>query len=321
MSKKIFLLSSLLYLDFSYSFADSAEALKQCVERPTTKTNQDLQLSRNTMEAQSTEKTDLQQTVLKGRLEFYRSCSLSPLSGAYFNDSLKDDKSVYFSSGVNCAVCNGIIETCDDRIPSDKEIDLAIDFFESRKLPFMWWSSAKKLEDKRFQFGGILKGLALDVSQDIPEKPSSSHNLEVKIIQSDAEITTFCKHIVDAFGLDPVTLDQFKMVNTAAMKQGEQIHFIAYLNSIPVGTASLSTCQSSAGVWNLSAVPEHRKHGIGGALVHAALVEAKKRQYKQVMAILMPKGMAWGLFNKLGFKEVCQFPFYIYGASPDDLEK
>ena len=53
----------------------------------------------------------------------------------------------------------------------------------------------------------------------------------------------------------------------------------------------------------------------------AALVEAQKRKYNQVMAILMPKGIAWGLFTKLGFKEVCHFPFYVYGVSADELEK
>ena len=35
----------------------------------------------------------------------------------------------------------------------------------------------------------------------------------------------------------------------------------------------------------------------------------------------MPKGMAWGLFAKFGFKEVSQFPFYVYGTSAEELEK
>ncbi len=39
------------------------------------------------------------------------------------------------------------------------------------------------------------------------------------------------------------------------------------------------------------------------------------------MAILIPKGMAWGLFTKMGFKAVCEFPFYIYSVSAEELEK
>ena len=66
---------------------------------------------------------------------------------------------------------------------------------------------------------------------------------------------------------------------------------------------------------------QYRKHGIGGALVHAALVEAKKQHHDQVMVILMPKGMARGLFTKMGFEAACEFSFYIYGVSAEELEK
>ena len=52
---------------------------------------------------------------------------------------------------------------------------------------------------------------------------------------------------------------------------------MAYLDGVPVGTSTLSVAPLSAGIWNLATSPDYRKHGIGGALVHAALVEAKKR--------------------------------------------
>jgi GNAT superfamily N-acetyltransferase len=71
----------------------------------------------------------------------------------------------------------------------------------------------------------------------------------------------------------------------------------------------------------LASLSEYRKQGIGGALVHAALLESQKWNCKQAMAILMPKGMAWGLFTKLGFEEVCAFPFYVFGISSEALEK
>ena len=51
----------------------------------------------------------------------------------------------------------------------------------------------------------------------------------------------------------------------------------------------------------------------------SALIEAKKRHHDQVMAILMPKGMAWELFTKMGFNPVCEFPFYIYGVSAEEI--
>jgi ribosomal protein S18 acetylase RimI-like enzyme len=121
--------------------------------------------------------------------------------------------------------------------------------------------------------------------------------------------------------MNPKATKQWLALNHSVMKRGEQVHFMAYLNGIPVGTATLSVSPSSAGIWNLATLPEYRKHGIVSALVHVVLIEAKKRQYDQIMAILMPKGVALGLFAKLGFKAVCEFPFYVYGASAEALEK
>lgn len=185
----------------------------------------------------------------------------------------------------------------------------------------MWWTSAKILEAKGFQFGGILTGIALDISQEIPIQPSTSPDLKIKIVKSESELKAFTDLAANAFAMNPHAAEQWLALNEAEMKGGEQVHFMAYLKGVPVGTATLSISPSSAGIWNLATIPEQRKHGIGAALVHAALVEAKKRQYGQVMAILMPKGLAWGLFTKLGFQVVHEFPFYIYGISAEEIEK
>jgi len=196
-----------------------------------------------------------------------------------------------------------------------------IGYFGSKGFPFIWWSAAHILETKGFQFGGNLTGITLDISKALPLKPAISSDLKITIVQSDFEIESFTDLAGGAFDLNPKAIEQWLAVNDPVMKKGEQVHFIAYLNKTPVGTATLSASQSSAGIWNLATKPEYRKQGIAGALVHAALIEAKKRQYQQVMAILMPKGMAWGLFTKMGFKPVCEFPFYVYGVSAEEIEK
>lgn len=264
-------------------------------------------------------KDTLLQTVMQGQLDLFRSASVcSPLPSAEYQET---NQNILYAFGIDFATCNGVMEKNENRIPTEEEIDRTIEVFSAKKLPFIWWSSAQILENKGFQFGGTLTGIALDISQNIPAKPSSSSHLKVKIVQSEADVRTFTELGANTFGMNASTKEQFLSVNTAVMEQGEQVHFLAYFDEIPVGTASLSTCNSSAGVWNLVTLPEYRKQGVGAALVHACLVEAKNHQYDHVMAILMPKGMAWGLFAKLGFKEACKFPFYVYGVAADKLEK
>jgi len=271
------------------------------------------------MSTQVNEKNSLAQCVLQGRLDVFRAYAKdSGLPNAVFKDNGKG--SFFYSSGMDYAPCNGVIEDS-DRIPTDQEIAQTVEFFKTRKLPFIWWTSAKKLEEEEFQFGGILTGIALDISQGIPAAPSSSPQLKVKIVQSDEDARIFSLLAADLNAMSSEAAEQFVSVNIAMMKKSEVVNFMAYLDDTPVGTASLSTFPSSAGIWTLSTLPQYRKHGIGTALVHAALVEAKKRNHDQVMAILMPKGLAWGLFAKFGFKEAVKFPFYVYGASAEELEK
>lgn len=264
------------------------------------------------------EKDSLLQSVMLGRLEFFHSLSSSPLPGSHFK---KLDKETFlYVSGINYAPANGIIQDNEKGNPSDAEIQKAITFFNARKLPFIWWTGSKNLEDKGFQFGGILTGIAVDISKGVTQTKASS-KIKVKVVESKEDVNTFTEIAVKASGMNDECIQEFQIVNLTGSQNGELVHFLAYLNDIPIGTASLATCSKSAGIWNLATLPEYRKHGVATTLVEAALVEAAKRKYSHVMAILMPKGMAWGLFTKLGFQEVCRFPFYIYGASPEDLEK
>jgi len=264
-------------------------------------------------------KNFLLQSVLQGRLDTFRSGSVcSPLPQADFKDTNQNN---VYAWGIDYAPGNGVMEKNANRIPTEAEIEQTIEYFSAKNLPFIWWTSAKILETKGFQFGGILTGIALDISQGVPPKPATSSDLKIKIVESETDLDSFTKLAAEAFAMNANATEQWRALNASVMERNEQVHFLAYLDGIPVGTVTLSVSPSSAGIWNLATLPEHRKHSIGAALVYTALVEAKKRQYGQVMAILMPKGMAWGLFTKLGFKEVCEFPFYVYGVPAEELEK
>lgn len=271
------------------------------------------------MSQKASEEKALIKSIRRGQLDFFKSsASYSPLVGAEFQEM---KHALLYATGVNYAVCNGVIESDVTRQPSEEEICSVVDLFNAKNLPFIWWSSAKILENKGFQFGGILTGIGLDLNGLVLEKPISPCALKIRIVTSESDLADFNTIVANAFGMDEMVTEQFLKVNSALMKQQEQLHFIAQLNDVPVGAVTLSTGETSAGIWNLATLHEYRQQGIGTALIHAALLEAKARQYDDIMAILMPKGMAWGLFTKLGFESVCEFPFYVYGSSADELEK
>lgn len=254
-----------------------------------------------------------QKYVYEGFLEFFKSDSnSSPLPQAFFRQDFQ--KSTY-ATGIDYAPMNGVLEIDSKRLVSETEIDDAIQFFSSQNLPFAWWIDQQEIfEKKGFQFGGTMKGIALELSQISEVSLNCPDGLKIKAIETEQELRQFISVLVESFGMENSTAEQMHRINYAAMKNGEQIHFMASLNDVPVSIATLSVCETTSGIWNFATLPKYRGHGIGNAVAKACILEAKRHKYKQIMAILMPKGMAAGTFRKLGFQDVSHFSFYLYGC-------
>lgn len=264
---------------------------------------------------------DLIETVSSGLKEFCQSMSLqSPLP---FADFCNLNHNFFYTSGIHFATCNGVVEKEAGRQPTQEEISQTIHYFQSKKLPFIWWHGSPALENHGFQFGGILKGVALDITERASASAPSINRPEIKIslAKSEEELQSFTDILIRSFGLETSTSQEFTASLDSVEKQGEQLNFLGYYNDLPVAIASLHMGSSVAGIWYAATLPEYRRKGLFTALIHTALHEAKKRGYVKVMAILMPKGMAWGPLQHHLFHEVCDIPFYIYGANPHDLEK
>ncbi len=267
---------------------------------------------------QASKSTELVDCVLQRRRDFFYSISaLSPLPGAAFQYRAH---TTLYCSGIEDALCNGLVSLEENDVPSENEIQEAIAFFKERKLPFIWWSDAKILEKYHFQHGGMLTGIAVDLSKNSRETVSHPSNITVEIIHSKEDLQTFSTLLTQTFEMAKTAADQLHIACECTMERGTHVHFLARIDGVPAGTATLSVAPSSAGIWSLGTLPKYRRKGIGLALLEAALIEAQKQGQSHVMAILMPKGMAGGIFKKRGFQEVCQFPFYVYGASAESLE-
>ena len=256
--------------------------------------------------------------IMMGLIEFFRSTSeKSSLSRSEFKDN---SERIIYSTGIDYAPCNGVIEKSKDHL-KHHDVNEIINFFNLKQLPFVWWSNNDFLETQGFQFGGTMKGISLDITGSKFESITSLSNVEVRVLSTEQDLIAFCKIIADCFGFNLEVETQYRKISKIAMDRNQQMHFLAYVDGIPVSTATLTTLPKSAGIWNCATLPTYRKRGIGTFLCSVIYEQAKAMNYQEIMAILMPKGLAWGLFNKLGYKEVSTLPFYIYGTSPNDLEK
>jgi GNAT superfamily N-acetyltransferase len=89
-------------------------------------------------------------------------------------------------------------------------------------------------------------------------------------------------------------------------------YFAASLNGKPVGETMLCIGAGVAGIYDVVVLEQFRRHGIGTALVHAALTQAREGLGYRA-AVLGATGMGLGVYARLGFREVCKLSFWKYG--------
>ena len=96
---------------------------------------------------------------------------------------------------------------------------------------------------------------------------------------------------------------------------GMRPHQVWYLaatsNGKAVGETALFSADGVAGIYDVEVLEDFRRRGIGTALIRAALEQAQALGCAQ--AVLGASGMGRGVYQGLGFREVCKLSFWKYG--------
>lgn len=91
-------------------------------------------------------------------------------------------------------------------------------------------------------------------------------------------------------------------------------HYLGFLQDQPVATSSLFLSEESAGVMFVSTLPSTRGRGFGSALTRAALLDARELGHK--MGILQSSRAGFPVYQRLGFRQVCNMEYYLWSADP-----
>jgi len=87
--------------------------------------------------------------------------------------------------------------------------------------------------------------------------------------------------------------------------------FSALLDGLAVGEAMLCSGAGVAGIYNVEVCEKFRRRGLGSALLHAALSQARELGFHA--AVLGATGMGHALYTRFNFREVCKLSFWKYG--------
>src|SRR5262249_12334811 len=87
--------------------------------------------------------------------------------------------------------------------------------------------------------------------------------------------------------------------------------FAAYRDGAAIGETMLCCGAGVAGLYNVEVLEPFRGQGIGSALVHSALLHARKLGFRA--AVLGATGMGARIYTRMNFHEVCKISFWKYG--------
>ena len=81
-------------------------------------------------------------------------------------------------------------------------------------------------------------------------------------------------------------------------------HFLAWLDDLPVGAASLLFSAGVAGIYGVGVLPEYRRQGIGAEVTSAACRFAAGAGFKAAVLTSSPKGQS--PYEHVGFRQICR---------------
>jgi ribosomal protein S18 acetylase RimI-like enzyme len=88
------------------------------------------------------------------------------------------------------------------------------------------------------------------------------------------------------------------------------VRFVGTADGRPMASSGLMLFGGVAGIYNVATLPEARRRGFGDAMTRAAIRYGRDRRYR--VAILGASEMGRGIYERMGFQEVCEVRQYVY---------
>lgn len=146
-------------------------------------------------------------------------------------------------------------------------------------------------------------------------RPGISTNIDLEIV-NEASMDDFLKVFSLAFGgestekdgygdIPPSYLDALRYsVLKGSTDLVSQVHFLAKINSKPVGCGSIHINNDFAGLYNIGTLPEERKKGIGRVISLHAMYYAETTNVKRIFLQTQPNGSVQKFYEGLDCKVI-----------------
>ena len=221
-------------------------------------------------------------------------------------------------SGITYPFHNGIIG-CPKEKKYDQVIKKQLKFFESEKLPFVWYvdddtdeSFKEALLSHGFEDPGIFRGVMGALGESIPES-KIPENATIELVKDANGMEEFNELVANTFGFFGENKEKFAkaMWNASIAPSEKAFHWVLKLDGKVVSALTTIIDGDVVSFWNGATLPDHRKKGYSTAIRRFALKDAYTTGCRYGVSYLMSDAMAYGICKKLGFKPSWNFRAYI----------
>ncbi len=160
-----------------------------------------------------------------------------------------------------------------------------------------------------FTYAGDDIGMAADLST-LPAKLETPPGLVVERVRDGQDLIYWTRTLAAGFGEGEREAawvgEMYRRIGL-----GDQLpwrHYLGRLHGVPVATASLFLGAGVAGIYFVFTVEEARRQGIGAAITHAALRDARALGYR--VGVLGASELGYSVYQRLGFQECCRIGIY-----------
>lgn len=225
-------------------------------------------------------------------------------------------KADWVISGVPIAFFNSVTRTAFPEAPTH-DIERMVAKFESVGSPMAWWVTPST---RPKDLGARLLALGFTADEPLPAmslrlaslvKPAYPRGLVVKPVRTRAEFTKWFSVWRKVFEIPEEAWDRLHnlFLRKGWSTDSDVVNYSGYLGGRLVAISTLFLGKSAAGIYNVGTLPEARGKGIGSAMTHVALAEARDGGFE--VATLQSSKAGYHIYRNLGFETCFEVMTYL----------
>ncbi|HVL25822.1 MAG TPA: GNAT family N-acetyltransferase [Thermomicrobiales bacterium] len=208
----------------------------------------------------------------------------------------------------------------------DATILATIERFQAHGVPGTWHVGPAmrpadlgvQLVSHGFIYGGDDVGMAVPLDA-LNEAWSVPSGLRIERVADERALAAWTSVLARGFGEGAREAHWVRgVVRRIGLDAAPWRHFVGYLDTEPVATATLFAGAGAVGVYFVSTLPDARREGIGAALTLAALRAG--REMGERIGVLAASNLGFPVYKRLGFEEYCRIGLYEWRPAVPEAE-